>query len=145
MLPLHVREKIVALLTPGEKIQIDVFLLESSSELMEAQEVILYALGGILGRCGVADEKRPVARLSEKQLARELAEEAVLDRPGLLRVRSSQRGHPVLSSVQLRVNPAAFLVQPDIEKSAVAPTGARWLHDLQCRTMSQKIGRRDDR
>src|SRR5207248_3914216 len=45
----------------------------------------------------------------------------------------------------MRINPAAFLIEPDIEKTLITPTRCRWLRHLLSRILLEKFARRGQR
>src|SRR5205807_5212878 len=95
----------------------------------------------IILRRSVADEKGPIARLRKQELARELAQGAVIISRCLTTTRFCQRGHAGVRREEMRINPAAFLIEPDIEKTLITPTRGRRLRHLLGRIFPEKFAR----
>src|SRR6266480_5145725 len=107
--------------------------------------MIGHSLGCIILRCAVADEKRPIAGLREQELARELAQDPFIISRCLTATRFCQHGHAGVRREKMRINPAAFLIEPDIEKTLITPTRCRWLRHLLSRILLEKFARRGER
>src|SRR5256885_3098588 len=96
----------------------------------------------VILRRSVANEKGPIAGLRKQELAHELAQDAVILRRCLPTTRFCQRGHAAIRRKEMRINPAAFLVEPDIEKTLITPGRGRWLRHLLDRILFEKFARR---
>src|SRR4029079_533441 len=103
-----------------------------------------HSWGCIILRRSVADEKCPIARLREQELARELTQDALLISlcPA---TRFCQCGHAVVRRQKMRINPATFLIEPDTKKTLITPTGGRRLRHLLGRILFEKFARRGQR
>src|SRR5437588_4580001 len=99
----------------------------------------------IILRRSVADEKGPIARLRKQELARELAQGAVIISRCLTTTRFCQRGHACVRREEMRINPAAFLIEPDIEKTLITPTRCHRLRHWLGRILLEKFARRGQR
>src|SRR5947209_5159452 len=85
----------------------------------------------VVFRCAVANEKCPIAGLREQELARELAQGAFVISCCIPATRFCQRRHAGVRREEKRINPAAFLIEPDIEKTLITPArGCRLRHLL---------------
>src|SRR6266404_2698369 len=104
-----------------------------------------HSLGCVILRRSVANEKCPIARLREQELARELTQDAVIISPWLPATRFCQRGHAAVRRQKMRINPATFLIEPDIKKTLITPTGGRRLRHLLGRILLEKFARRGQR
>src|SRR2546421_3891032 len=104
-----------------------------------------HSLGCVILRRSVANEKCPIARLREQELARELTQDAVIISPRLPATRFCQRGHAAVRRQKMRINPATFLIEPDIKKTLITPAGGRRLRHLLGRILFEKFARRDQR
>src|SRR5207244_13263476 len=82
-----------------------------------------HSLGCVILRRSVANEKCPIARLREQELARELTQDAVIISPCLPATRFCQRGHAAVRRQKMRINPATFLFEPDMKKKLIYPAG----------------------
>src|SRR5207237_1675228 len=107
--------------------------------------MIGHSLRCVILRCAVADEKRPIAGLRKQELARELAQSAVIISRCLTTTRFCQRGHAGVRREEMRINPAAFLIEPDIEKTLITPTRCHRLRHLLGRIFLEKFARRGQR
>src|SRR5437773_5395137 len=107
--------------------------------------MIGHSLPCIIFRCAVANEKCPIAGLREQELACELAQDAVIICRYLPATRFCQHGHAGVRREKMRINPAAFLIEPDIEKTLITPTRCRWLRHLLSRILLEKFARRGER
>src|SRR5438046_9523486 len=88
-----------------------------------------HSLGCVILRRSVANEKCPIARLREQELARELTHDAVIISPRLPATRFCQRSHAAVRRQKMRINPATFLIKPEIKKTLITPAeGRRHLH-----------------
>src|SRR5947207_14836188 len=104
-----------------------------------------HSLGCVILRRSVANEKCPIARLREQELARELTQDAVIISPRLPATRFCQRGHAAVRRQKMRINPATFLIEPDIKKTLITPAGGRRLRHLLGRILFEKFARRGQR
>src|SRR5882762_3747545 len=104
--------------------------------------MIGHSLSCVILRRSVADEKCPIARLREQELARELTQDAVVISHWLPATRFCQRGHAGVRRQKMRINPATFLIEPDIKKTLITPTGSRRLRHLLSRILLKKFARR---
>src|SRR5438874_11504538 len=107
--------------------------------------MIGHSLRCVILRRSVADEKRPIARLREQELARELTQDAVVISRCLRATRFCQRGHTGVPREKMWINPATFLIEPDIKKTLITPTGGRRLRQLLGRILLEKFARRGQR
>src|SRR6266403_370317 len=104
-----------------------------------------HSLGCVILRRSVANEKCPIAGLREQELARELTQDAVIISAWLPATRFCQRGHAAVRCQKMRINPATFLIEPDIKKTLITPTGGRRLRHLFGRILLEKFARRGQR
>src|SRR6266513_4514762 len=104
--------------------------------------MIGHSLRCIIFRCAVANEKCPIAGLREQELACELAQDAVIICRYLPTARFCQRGHAGVRREKVWINPAAFLIEPDIQKTLITPTRCRWFCHLLGRILLEKFARR---
>ena len=80
MLPIHIREEVVALLAGGEKTFVGLAGFEHFPETREAEQMVVRAARGVVdGRAGFHKE-RPVARLRKEEFACELLEGSIGER-----------------------------------------------------------------
>src|SRR5437763_14277456 len=104
-----------------------------------------HSLGCVILRRSVGNEKCPVARLREQELARGLTQDAVIIGPGLPATRFCQRGHAAVRRQKMRINPATFLIEPDIKKTLSTPAVGRRLRHLLGRILFEKFAGRGQR
>src|SRR6266481_6538590 len=107
--------------------------------------MIGHSLSCVIFRCAVANEKRPIAGLREQELARELTQDAVVISRCFRATRFCQRGHAGVRRQKMRINPATFLIEPDVKKTLNTPTRCRWLGHLLGRILLEKFAWRDQR
>ena len=75
--PIHIRENVVAPFTVRQKTFVNISAAELVMEPIESEQMIGDSLRRIMFCGSGLDKKRPVTRLSEKELARELLQNAV--------------------------------------------------------------------
>src|SRR5438094_9819117 len=107
--------------------------------------MIDYSLRCVILGCDTANEIRPIAGLREQGLPRELAQDAVIISRCLTATRFCQHGHAGVRREKMRINPTAFLIEPDVEKTLITPTRCRWLRHLLGRILLEKFARCGER
>src|SRR5437763_5422556 len=142
MSPVNIREQIILCLALREKITIHLAAVKLIRQFRETGQMISHSFSGVVFRGVVANEKGPIAGLRKEKLARELAQDAFVISSRLLAAQFCQCAHPCVRRKKVRVNPAAFLIQPDIEETLITPA-RRWeFAYLLSRILLQKLARR---
>ena len=72
ILPIHIRENIVARFALSQKIEIDLMGEQLVVKPVETQDMVLRPLGCVFHGGACFHEKRPIARLREKKFPRQL-------------------------------------------------------------------------
>ena len=122
MLPVHIREEVVALFTGGEQVLVLMTGLEHFPEPGEPQKMVVCAARGVVdGRAGFHQE-RPIAGLGEEEFARELFQRPVDKGRARLDVLAGGLGHAPRGRVEVRINPGIAVVEPDFGVTLVSPT-----------------------
>src|SRR5690348_12481729 len=103
--------------------------------------MIAHSFGGVVFSGGVANEEGPITGLREEKLARELAQDTLIVRCYLSVPRFCQGAHACVCRKKVWVNPATFVVQPDIEEPLIAPARRCWLDYLLRGILLQKFAR----
>src|SRR3954447_4479149 len=93
MLPLKVREEIVARLTLAEKRFIDLTAPNLRVQFIEMRNVIFHSAGSVIACCAGLHQERTVARLREEEFARELSQGAIDLRRGVFRIGAGSVNH----------------------------------------------------
>ena len=140
--PVHIWKQIISHFALREKFSVDILFLELLRQFLEARKMIGHSLRSVIIRCAVADERRPIAGLREQEFARELAQDAIIISHCLSATRFCQRGHASVRREKMWINPAAFLIEPDTQKTLITPARGRWLRHLLGRILLEKLARR---
>src|SRR5882724_7544792 len=93
-----------------------------------------HSLRCVILRRSVANEKCPIARLREQELARELTQDAVIISPWLPATRFCQRGHAAVRRQKMRINPATHqenLDHPSWRSPAPSPAGSDFVREIR--------------
>src|ERR1700730_9354028 len=145
MPPVHMRKQIIAFFALREKIAIDILFFELVRQFLKARKMIGHSFGCIIFRGSVANEKCPVTGLREKELACELAQDALIIPRCLPASGFCQRGHAGVRREKMLKNPDAFLVEPDIEKTLITPTRCCRFRYLLSGILLEKFARHGQR
>src|SRR5262249_42317830 len=119
--PVHIWEQVILRFALREKIAIDLSALKLVGQLCEPCKMIAHSFSGVIFRGVVANEEGPIAGLRKKKLAHELAQDAFVISSRLSAARFYQCAHPCVRHKKVWVNPATFLIQPDIEETMITP------------------------
>ena len=104
--------------------------------------MVFDSLAGVVRTGAGAEDERPVAGLSQQELARGL-----LERPrgqaGCRRKLSRQSAHPRLRHIQMGINPLVVFIEPHTPVSFLTPTRRAGRCDLLGRVLAQIFLGRD--
>src|SRR5438552_4890467 len=99
------------------------------------------SFGGVLFRGVMANEEGPIAGLRKEKRSHELAQDTFVIRSHFAGARFCQRSDARVRGKKVRVNPAAFLIQPDIKETLITPARHCRVGDLFSRILRQKLAR----